>query len=37
MGHIVSLVNDIRRAYLHAAAQRSLFIELPAEDTEAKP
>ena len=31
------MVNGIRRAYFHAPAKRSLFIELPAEDKDAKP
>ena len=30
------MVNDVSRAYFYAAVQRSLFIELPAEDVEAK-
>ena len=31
------MVNGISRAYVHAPAKRSLFIELPAEDTDAMP
>ena len=31
------MVNDISRAYVYVPAKRSLFIELPAEDKDAKP
>ena len=31
------MVNGISRAYFYAPAKRSLFIELPAEDTDAMP
>ena len=31
------MVNDVRRAYFYAKQQRNVFIELPAEDEDAKP
>ncbi len=30
------MINDVSRAYLYAPAARGMFIELPAEDEEAK-